>query len=105
MFSNLYILNHSDNFTSLKSFKSKMNEKQLQEVYEMVDSINFSRNKRNINRDFSDGVMLAELIYHYHPKIISVHNYPATNSVSKKIENWKTLNNKVLKKIGITLSK
>lgn len=48
---------------------------------------------------------MAELIHHYHPKIISVHNYPATNSVSKKIDNWKTLNNKVLKKIGITLSK
>jgi hypothetical protein len=82
-----------------------MNEQQLQEVYEMVDSMTFSRNKRNINRDFSDGVMMAELIHHYHPKIISVHNYPNTNSVSKKIENWKTLNNKVLKKIGITLTK
>jgi hypothetical protein len=71
----------------------------------MVDGITFSRNKRNINRDFSDGMMMAELIHHYNPKIISVHNYPATNAVAKKIENWKTLNTKVLKKIGITLSK
>ena len=47
-----------------------MNEQKLQEVYEMVDSMTFSRNKRNINRDFSDGVMMAELIHHYHPKII-----------------------------------
>jgi hypothetical protein len=71
----------------------------------MVDNITFSRSKRNISRDFSDGVMMAELINHYNSKIISLHNYPATNAVSKKIDNWKTLNNKVLKKIGITLSK
>lgn len=71
----------------------------------MVDSITFSRNKRNINRDFADGLMMAELIHHYNPKIVSLHNYPTTNAVSKKIENWKTLNNKVLKKIGISLSK
>lgn len=82
-----------------------MNEQQLQEVYEMVDNITFSRNKRNINRDFSDGLMMAELIHHYNPKIVSVHNYPPSGSVQKKIENWKTLNSKVLKKIGITLSK
>ena len=51
----------------------------------MIDSIAFSRVKRNINRDFSDGVMMAELIHHYNPKIISVHNYPASNALSKKI--------------------
>jgi hypothetical protein len=57
----------------------------MQEVYEMIDNIPFSRNKRNINRDFSDGLMMAELIHYYNPKIISVHNYPASNSLYKKI--------------------
>ena len=47
-----------------------MNEKQLQEVYAMVDSIDFSRTKKNINRDFADAVMMAELIHYYHPKVI-----------------------------------
>jgi hypothetical protein len=51
----------------------------------MVDSIDFSRTKKNINRDFADGVMMAELIHYYNPKIISVHNYPPANSVAKKI--------------------
>jgi len=51
----------------------------------MVDNINFTRPKKNINRDFADGVMLAELIHFYAPKIISVHNYPAANSYNKKI--------------------
>jgi hypothetical protein len=70
----------------------------------MVDSIPFSRVKRNINRDFADGVMMAELLYHYNPKLIELHNYPQANSITNKIQNWTTLNNKVLKKISISLT-
>lgn len=82
-----------------------MLEEELQQVYDMVDSIPFSRAKKNINRDFSDGLMMAELIYHYNPKLVSLHNYPPANSVNKKIDNWNILNNKVLKKMCIYLTK
>lgn len=58
---------------------------------------------RNISRDFSDAVMMAEIVAHYFPKLIELHNYPATNSVKSKIDNWRTLNSKVLSKLGITL--
>ena len=71
----------------------------------MVDSIPLSRPKKSINRDFSDGVLMAEVIAHFNPKIVSVHNYPPSNAVSKKIINWNTLYMKVLKKIGIHLTK
>lgn len=71
----------------------------------MVDAIPFSRVKKNIHRDFSDGLMMAELIYHYNPKIVALHNYPPANSISKKIENWNMLTNKVLKKLGLHLGK
>ena len=70
----------------------------------MVDNIPFSRQKKNIARDFSDALMMAELIHHYYPKRVELHNYPSTNTASKKTENWNTLNNKVLKKMGIGLS-
>jgi hypothetical protein len=82
-----------------------MKEEELQEVYEMVDNIPLSRAKKNINRDFSDGVMMAELIHHYSPKLVSLHNYPASNSTAKKVQNWNTLSLKVLKRMGIALSK
>lgn len=71
----------------------------------MVDGIPFSRTKKNINRDFSDGVMMAELIAHYRPKLVELHSYPAASSASKKIVNWNTLNTKVLKKLGLGLGK
>lgn len=34
-------------------------EEELQELYVWVDQIQFSRPKRNIARDFSDGVLLV----------------------------------------------
>lgn len=71
----------------------------------MVDSIPFSRPKRNIHRDFSDGCMMAELLHYYFPKYVELHNYPATNSLSAKIGNWETLNEKVFKKLGISLKR
>ena len=71
----------------------------------MVDSIPLSRAKKNIGRDFSDAVMMAEVINHYRPKMVSLHNYPTANSTNKKINNWVTLNDKVLKKLGLGLTK
>lgn len=43
--------------------------------YAWIDEIPLSRPKRNITRDFSDGVMVAEVIHHFIPKLISMHNY------------------------------
>ncbi len=82
-----------------------MQEAWLQEVYDMVDHIPLSRPKKNIHRDFSDGLMMAELISHYNPKLVDLHNYPHSNSLVKKIENWNLLSNKVLKKLNIFLTK
>lgn len=67
----------------------------------MVDNIPFSKPKKNISRDFSDALMMAELIHHYYPKKVELHNYPSTNAVNKKVANWNTLNTKVLKKMGL----
>lgn len=66
----------------------------------MVDSIPFSRAKKNIHRDFADGVMMAELIYHYNQKLVALHNYPPANSVAKKIENWSTLSKQDIENIA-----
>ncbi|XP_071559514.1 sperm flagellar protein 1 [Temnothorax nylanderi] len=77
----------------------------LDEIYDWIDQIKFSRPKRNIARDFSDGVLMAELLKRYYPKHVDVHNYVAGNSVAKKIDNWSTLNRKVLSKIDMRLGK
>jgi hypothetical protein len=53
-----------------------------------------SRPKKNITRDFADGVLLAEIISHYFPKLVELHNYIASTSAATKLANWNTLNSK-----------
>jgi len=59
-----------------------------------------SRPKRNITRDFSDGQLVAEIIYHYLPKVVNLHSYVKANSASNKRANWKVLTTKVFPKMG-----
>ena len=80
-------------------------ESELMYIYEWVDSIELSRPKKNIARDFSDGVLLAEIIKNYLPRLVDLHNYPSCSNSKHKESNWNVLNNKVLKRIGIKLSK
>ena len=84
--------------------ESSRDESILEDVYRWIDSIPLSRPKKNIGRDFSDCVLVAETIHHYKPKLISLHNFPATSSFKQKALNWETLNLKVLRKLGLRLS-
>ena len=54
---------------------SEITEEELQIIYNWVDSIQLSRPKRNISRDFSDGCLCAEVVKHYIPKLVDLHNY------------------------------
>ena len=74
-------------------------------IYEWVDSIQLSRPKKNISRDFCDCVLLAEIIKHYIPRLVDLHNYPSVSNTKHKFINWNTLNEKVLRKIGLRLTK
>lgn len=40
-------------------------------------------------------MVMAELVAHFNPKIVELHNYIATGSLSQKVNNWKILNGKV----------
>lgn len=79
------------------------NDEDMQALYSWVDDIPLSRPKRNIARDFADGVLVAEILHHFFPKLVEVHNYSPANSNTQKMYNWKTLNMKVLKRIGVQI--
>ena len=96
-------------------------EDELNQIYNWVDEIPLSRPKKNIARDFSDGVLVAEIVHHFLPKFVEIHNYSPAHSSTQKNYNWNTLNRKkmricdflknhvflekVFKKIGFQLSK
>jgi hypothetical protein len=60
-------------------------------------------------RDFSDGSQIAHVIRHYlnnqYKGMVHVHNYVESSSKSVKIENWTMLNQRVLAKLGMNMSK
>lgn len=87
-----------------------LNEEELQALYCWIDEIPLSRQKKNITRDFSDGgkhvaiitafvtfvpfpaVLTAEIVHHFLPHLVELHNYSPANSSTQKMENWRTLN-------------
>ena len=82
-----------------------LSDEDLLTLYEWIDSIPLSREKKNIARDFCDGVLTAEIMKHYYPKLVDIYNYPEANSTQLKLVNWNTLCLKVFRKIGFSLTK
>ncbi|KAM7327300.1 hypothetical protein ACRRTK_013667 [Alexandromys fortis] len=82
---------------------SNVDEEALHQLYLWVDNIPLSRPKRNLSRDFSDGVLVAELIKFYFPKMVEMHNYVPANSLQQKLSNWGHLNRKVLNKLNFSV--
>ena len=50
-------------------------------MYNWVDSIPLTRPKKHIGRDFADGVLMAEVVNHYIPRIVDIHNYSLAHSL------------------------
>ena len=86
-------------------FEEDMTEDQIRQIYEWIDEFEFSKPKKNIARDFSDGLLVAELVHCYFPFLVEVHNYYNTTSRKKKVENWQLLKKKVFKKLHYIPSK
>jgi len=78
---------------------------ELYDVYRWIDAVPMSKQKKNITRDFSDGVAVAKLVQYYLPKMpeLQIHNYiPSLNSPQKRV-NWEVLNKKVFTKLNLKL--
>jgi hypothetical protein len=82
---------------------SKLNPYELEAVLHWIDGYVLSRPSKRLSRDFSDGVLLAEILKCEFPKLVELHNYAACSGVQAKAKNWDALNRKVLRKLGIIL--
>ncbi|KAI9352841.1 hypothetical protein BDR26DRAFT_797436 [Obelidium mucronatum] len=77
-----------------------LGEEEIASLLAWIDEIPISKPKKNITRDFSDGVATAEVIHHFCPKLVELFMYSPANAVSQKMYNWNTLNQKVFRKLG-----
>ncbi|XP_052098472.1 sperm flagellar protein 1-like isoform X6 [Mytilus californianus] len=77
---------------------------EVENLYHWIDRIPLSRPKKNVVKDFSDGVLVAEIVAHYLPKWVELHNYTPAAATKQKMENWYLLNRRVLRKLDLDLS-
>ncbi|KAM6429714.1 LOW QUALITY PROTEIN: sperm flagellar protein 1 [Rhynochetos jubatus] len=69
---------------------------ELRGLYRWLDAVPLSRPRRNIARDFSDGVLAAEVVKFFFPPMVQLHSYEPASSTPQKLANWGHLNRKVL---------
>ncbi|XP_045189377.1 sperm flagellar protein 1-like isoform X7 [Mercenaria mercenaria] len=77
---------------------------EVESLYSWIDRIPLSRPKKNISKDFADAVLAAEIIKHYFPRMVDVHNYTPAASTKQRLENWYLLNRRVLRRLELDLS-
>ncbi|KAM7541938.1 hypothetical protein Aperf_G00000008844 [Anoplocephala perfoliata] len=83
---------------------SELDQNVLRDLYAWVDSIPLSRPKKNISRDFSDGVLVAEVVKHFFPKYVDLHNFQSCSKIEGKRNNWQLLNWKVFPRFYFKLT-
>lgn len=80
-----------------------LNPFELEAVLKWVDSFELSRGRKKLNRDFSDAVLLAEVLKFEFPNLVELHNYAGCFSLQGRLQNWAMLNRKVLRKLELHL--
>ena len=58
---------------------------EVAEVMRWARSVPLTRTPRNVARDFSDGVLVAEIVNHFVPAIVELHNYSAASNSTQKV--------------------
>ncbi|XP_063726783.1 sperm flagellar protein 1-like isoform X2 [Symsagittifera roscoffensis] len=84
--------------------EEEIDHEQFTLLLEWIDEMPLTRVKRNLNRDFSDAVLVAEVIHHQLAEskvaqLVEKHNYQSANSSENKKANWELLRHKVLRKL------
>lgn len=85
------------------SWEMDLNDDMLEELYEWIDRIPLSRQKKRIERDFADGYCVAEIIKNSIPEYIEIHNFTPAHNLQQKMANWGLLNAKVFSKFGLNV--
>lgn len=74
----------------------KFEDEELDEIYSWVDGFRLSRDKKNISRDFSDGLLVGEIIKSVDPSLVDLKQLVQTLHTPTKKGNWETLNSRLM---------
>lgn len=75
------------------------------DIYSWVDTFKFKKPKKNLVRDFSDGVNLVEILASITKQpLIQVHTVSHTFNKKEKMENWKLIQKQMNKKSYVRIT-
>ena len=81
----------------------ELNDEILEDLYEWIDKIPLNRQKKRIERDFADGYCVGEIVHHFLPQFIEMHNLTPAHNSQQKLANWGILNSKVFSRFGLNV--
>uniref|UniRef100_A0A182NU13 Calponin-homology (CH) domain-containing protein n=1 Tax=Anopheles dirus TaxID=7168 RepID=A0A182NU13_9DIPT len=81
----------------------ELSSEEIIDVYQWVKTFKLSKEIKNMSRDMTDGVLVAEILKQLYPKLVDLHNYTRCMATRNKLDNWQTLNRKVLHRLDIFL--
>lgn len=66
-----------------------------------LDTIPLSRPVTSLETDFSDGILVAEIIAYFFPEYVDLEMFSRARNMSQRTKNWRLLNSEVLPKISL----
>lgn len=81
------------------------NFNKYQHIYDWINRFDLSKPKKDFKRDFSDGVLLSEVLNYHYPHVLDLNNYISTCNTKQKYSNWEVLINKILRRIKVVPTK
>ena len=73
-----------------------------EDIFAMLQKVpmrSSARNLTQLTQLLSDGTIVAHMIHASFPRMIQMHNYTNSTNTETKLDNWRTLNSKVLSKL------
>ena len=75
-----------------------IDDDEIRDVYEWIDHFPLSRIKRNFARDFSDAVLINEILKVFYPSLVVLNSIVQAHNRKDKISNWDYLRSKLIRK-------
>jgi hypothetical protein len=71
------------------------------DILAWLDTIPLSRPVRHIETDFSDGILVAEIVAYFFPEYVDLDMFHTARNMSQRTKNWRLLNSDVLPKLSL----
>ena len=71
------------------------------DIFAWLDTIPLPRPVTTLEMDFTDGLVIAEIIAYFFPEYVDFNKFHTARNMTQRIKNWRVLNSDVLPKLGL----